>query len=121
MTILADAVTTLGDVGLAESLYRLLHRHAHRVAVSYPEICAGSVARSLANLAATLERWEVAEHHFEGALEMNERIGARPWLARTQFELARMLRVRGAPTDDERAHELERTAREAADELGLVL
>ena len=121
MTILADAVTTLGEVDLAERLYRLLHRHAHRVAVSYPEICTGSVARSLANLAATLERWEVAEHHFEGALEMNERIGARPLLARTQFELARMLRVRGAPTGDERAGELERVAREAAEELGLVL
>jgi DNA-binding SARP family transcriptional activator len=121
MTILADAVTTLGDAGLAERLYRLLHRHAHRVAVSYPEICTGSVARSLANLATTLERWEVAEHHFEGALELNERIGARPWLARTQFELARMLRGRGAPTDDERAGELERKARETAAEIGLAL
>jgi len=45
-------------------------------------------------LAALLERWEDAEAHFAAAAEANERMGFRPWLARTHEQRAAM--VRGA-------------------------
>jgi hypothetical protein len=59
--------------------------------VSYPEACTGAVARYLGLLAATISRPAAAERHFEDALAGNERIGARPWLAHTQHDYARML------------------------------
>ena len=37
---------------------------------------------------------------------MNARMGARPWLAHTQDDYARMLRARDEPRDRERARQL---------------
>ena len=39
-------------------------------------------------------RFDEAEEHFKQALDDNTRFRARPWVARTQFELARMLLAR---------------------------
>jgi len=44
--------------------------------------------------------------HFEDALEMNARMGARPWLAHTQRDYARMLLARDGSGDRERAYAL---------------
>jgi hypothetical protein len=46
------------------------------------------------------------EELFEGALGMTARIGALPWLARTQDDYAKMLLLRGRPGDHDRAREL---------------
>jgi len=54
-----------------------------------------------------------------GALEMNERLGVRPWLAHTQADLARTLLARGARGDLDRASELSRAALEPFDALGM--
>jgi hypothetical protein len=51
---------------------------------------------------------------------MNERMNARPWLAHTQADYARMLCARDAPGDHERADELLRLARATYGELGLT-
>jgi hypothetical protein len=77
--------------------------HAGRNASNADEISLGDMSRSLGNAAAALERWDDAGRHFESALEANARMGARPWLARTQRDYARMLRSRGRPTDIARA------------------
>ena len=79
------------------------------------------MARCLGLLAATLEDWDDAERYFEAAIELNGRIGARPWLAFTQRDYAGMLRERAAPGDAERADQLEHAARASAGELGLRL
>ena len=50
----------------------------------------GSLSRSLALLAATKSNWAQAERHFRNALAMNARMGARPWLAYTREDHARM-------------------------------
>jgi DNA-binding NarL/FixJ family response regulator len=50
-----------------------------------------------------MKRWPDAERHFEAALEMNARQGARPWLAHTQHQYAAMLLARKRPEDRERA------------------
>jgi DNA-binding CsgD family transcriptional regulator len=52
-------------------------------------------------LAATLGEPERAMQHFERALDLNGRMGARTWLAHTTFEYGRFLRGRGR---GERAH-----------------
>jgi tetratricopeptide (TPR) repeat protein len=81
--------------------------------------CVGSVSRQLGLLAAVMLRWEEAERHFEDALEMHARLGARPFLARTRYEYARMLLARGAPAYREKALGLLNQAIEAAQALGM--
>jgi tetratricopeptide (TPR) repeat protein len=116
---LAETAGSLGDAAHAPLLYQLLIPYADHVAVIYPEISTGSVARYLGLLAATMERWDDAERHFENALKMNGRIGARPWLAHTQEDHARMLLARRAPGDEERALALLADARSNYRNLGM--
>jgi class 3 adenylate cyclase len=66
-----------------------------------------------------MERWEDAEQHFQYALEMNARMGARPFVAHTQQEYADMLLRRGKPGDREKALELVSEALDTAQELGM--
>ena len=87
---LAEAASALGDAGSASILYKLMLPYADRVAVSYPEISTGSVSRYLGLLAATTGRRDEAAGHFENALAVNERLGARSWLARTEADYARL-------------------------------
>ena len=65
--------------------------------------------------------WDAAERHFEDALEMTTRMGARLWLAHTSYDYAHMRLRRDRPGDRERARELAAAARALADELGLVM
>ena len=97
MGLLAETAASLNDVGRGSVLYQLLLPYADRVTVIYPELGIGSVSRYLGILAATAARWDEAERHFEVALKMNERIGARPWLAHTQRDYADMLLARDGP------------------------
>ncbi len=92
--LLSETATALGDAERASALYEMLLPYGDRVAVAYPEISTGSVARYLGLLASTMERWDDAERHFTEALEVHERIGARTWLRRTREDYARMLRAR---------------------------
>ena len=116
---IAEAAAILGEARGMTVLYERLLPYGGRLAVSYPEISTGSVARHLGLLAATMERFDEAEGHFEHALEVNARIGARPWLAYTQQDYARMLVARNGSGDAERAETLVRQARTGFDELGM--
>ena len=51
---------------------------------------------------------------------MNSRMGARPWVARTQLNYAQMLLVRGEPGDREKARGLLQEALGAARRMGMV-
>ena len=95
MGLLAETAHALGDAERAATLYAKLLPYADRVAVSFPEVATGAIARQLGLLAATMGRWEEAEGHFEAALDLNRRIGAEPWLAHTLEDHARMLEARG--------------------------
>jgi tetratricopeptide (TPR) repeat protein len=66
-----------------------------------------------------LRRFEDAEHHFEEALEANERMGARPWLAHTQHDYAQMLVARGSAGDRQRAQQRLKQALTVYRELGM--
>ena len=109
----------LGDVASADHLYRLLEPWAARNISDRAEAIRGSAARYLGLLAATAGRWAEAAEHYENALVENERMGFRPWLARTQDDFAQMLRARGELGDEERAAELQAAALAAYAALGM--
>ncbi|MEE8278444.1 MAG: tetratricopeptide repeat protein, partial [Thermoanaerobaculia bacterium] len=118
MALLSEACAFLGDGEKAPALYDLLAPYADRCVVFFSGSF-GSVARNLGLLAATMQRWEDAERHFEDALDMNARMGARPWVARTQHDYADMLLRRGEPGDREKALELLTQTLDTAQELGM--
>jgi hypothetical protein len=109
----------LEDRDRAAILYRLLDPYAGLNASASGGCNVGSVARYLAILASTSSRWEDAARNFESALEMNARMGARPWLAHTQRDYARMLVARNAPGDRQRAQLLLSEALRTYGELGM--
>jgi tetratricopeptide (TPR) repeat protein len=119
LSFLAETVASLGDRDAAAILYRLLLPWAALNAVDQAEGIRGSVARYLGLLATTTERWDKAELHFEDALAMNARMGARPWLAHTANDYARMLHARSSRSDRERAEALLDGALGTYRELGM--
>ncbi|MEE9284704.1 MAG: adenylate/guanylate cyclase domain-containing protein, partial [Dehalococcoidia bacterium] len=116
---LTQVCAVLADTGRAATLYDLLLPYAGRNIVEGSVACYGSASRYLGLLAATMERWEEAERHFEDALAMNARMGARPFVAHTQHEYVGMLLHRDEPGDREKALELVTQALDTAQELGM--
>jgi class 3 adenylate cyclase/tetratricopeptide (TPR) repeat protein len=103
-TLLCEACALLGDARRAALLQRLLRPCAERcVVIGDAVACYGSASRYLGLLAATMSQWGEAADHFERALKMNEKVGARPLLAHTQCEYAQMLLAMSTPDDDEAA------------------
>jgi tetratricopeptide (TPR) repeat protein len=117
--LLSEVGAYLGDQRRAQALHTLLSEFAHLNAVAAGEICLGSVARYVGRLATQLERHDEAEGHFDTALEMNTRMGARPWLADTQTDYAELLLRRAARGDRDRAELLLAEARRTFEELGM--
>ena len=85
MGLLAETAAAVEDAGRAAVLYELLAPYGDRVAICYPEISTGPVARYLGILAATSGRRRDAARHFAEAIALAERIGARPWVDRTRL------------------------------------
>ncbi|MEE9285691.1 MAG: AAA family ATPase, partial [Dehalococcoidia bacterium] len=109
----------LGDARRAAMLYELLLPYSGLNVNSGAATCNGSASRYLGLLAATMGRWEEAADHFEDALQMNARMGARPYVARTQHDYAGMLLARDEPGDREKALVLLGQALDTAQELGM--
>ncbi len=95
MTLLADVCAALGDIPRSVRLYELLLPYRELHAVGQPEISFGAAARALGKLAATAGHFEQATRHFEAAIQLNQRSGARPWTAHARHDYARMLIARG--------------------------
>ena len=120
VTLLAEVCGALGDGERAPVLYDALVPYAGRnVVVGRAATCNGAASRLLGILAAAMREWEVAEGHFISALAMHERMGARPWAARTQLAYAEMLLTRRRRGDKARARELLSEAIATADALGM--
>ena len=119
MSLVAETSALLREADAAAVLYGLLAPYAAFNAVDVTEGFGGSISRYLGLLAATMRQWSDAERHFEDALTMNQRMGARPWVARTQEDYAHLLRARHAPGDRERAEELLDQALATYKELGM--
>jgi tetratricopeptide (TPR) repeat protein len=111
----------LADRSRAATLYTLLLPYAgHSVVVPGAIFFYGCVSHSLGLLATLLSRWEDAERHFTDALAMYTKMGAKPWLAHTQHDYARMLLARNQPGDSEKAQRLLEQALATAQELGMT-
>jgi tetratricopeptide (TPR) repeat protein len=117
LSLMPEVCRYLEDVEAAAAVYELLRPYARRNAVLPPELSRGSISRGLGILAATMSRWDAAARHFDAALEMNAEMGARPWLAHTQYDYGRMLLARGQPGDRQWAEELLAAANASAREL----
>jgi class 3 adenylate cyclase/tetratricopeptide (TPR) repeat protein len=120
MSYLAEICAFLGDATRAQTLYDLLLPFkAINVLVGENSACYGSASRYLGALATVMARWDDAERHFEDALAVNSAMGARPWLAHTQYQYARMLLTRDQLGDSEKAASLLKDALATARELGM--
>ncbi len=120
MSLLAETSALLGNVDASAILARLLGPWAMFNAADTGEGMRGSVARYLGLAAMTSRSWDEAERHFAIALERNAAMGARPWLAHTSNDYARMLLARDDSGDRERAHELIADALAIYRELGMA-
>lgn len=121
LTYLADACSVLGDVEAAAEIYPQLAPYAGtNIQIGHLVACHGSADRHLGMLASVLGDWPRAESHFEDALALNERLGARTWLAHTLVEYARMLLARSPAADRARAAALLGRAVQVGEELGLA-
>jgi class 3 adenylate cyclase/tetratricopeptide (TPR) repeat protein len=109
LVVAADVAADLRDTVAAAALHGLLAPFAGLVATDNVT-SEGCVARPLGRLEALLGDVEAAIAHFEQALAVNQRIGTPYWSARTQLELADLVRDR----EPSRASEL------AAAALGLA-
>jgi class 3 adenylate cyclase len=100
MALAAYTAYFLGDARRAEILYRMLMPYRGlTITVNNGALCAGSTSLSLGMLSATMSRWDEADAHYVEAINMNERIGARPWLAVSRLRYAEMLLSRDRPGD----------------------
>ena len=119
LTYLTDAAAALDDEAMAALLYaELLPHEGTNMLIGHMVACYGAADRHLGMLAATLGEWERAESHFERAMELNTRLGARTWMAHTAYEHGRMLLRQGRDRRD-RAGELLGEAARLADEIGM--
>jgi tetratricopeptide (TPR) repeat protein len=96
MAFLAESAAILDDTAAQATLYDALLPWAALNTGDHPEGIRGSAARYLGLIAPSPEQ---AAEHFEDALAMNERMGARPWLAYTQTDCARLVPGREALQD----------------------
>src|SRR5262245_45684922 len=121
MAALCEICLALDETPHAATLYTLWRPYAGRNCVAGASIATlrGAVARYLGALAAVLSRWDEAEQHFHDALAMNTRMGARPWVAYTQYDYATMLLRRHQPGDHDKAQALLALALATAQEVGM--
>jgi Tetratricopeptide repeat len=83
--------------------YPALARTGTLSALAPSEGLFGATARALGVLATALSRYDDAERHLATALDIEQRMAARPWLAHAQHDLAAMFVARGEP-DRARPH-----------------
>jgi predicted ATPase len=114
----------LNEAEVAAGLYSLLARYSRHViafTASQPVACYGSASFYLGLLATVTAQWTAADAHFGTAISAHERLAARPFLARTRYEYARMLLARGHGEDRDRASGLLDQALATASTLGMAV
>jgi tetratricopeptide (TPR) repeat protein len=119
--IVAELAYGLGDVEAAGWLRDELAGDADRFVVAAGAVlCGGAASRLIGLCTLTLDQPDEAVGWLRQAVASNRRVGAAPFVARAQAELAAALRRRDGPGDAEEARRLLAEAAEAAAELGLA-
>ena len=106
MFLLAEVCSALRDRARLRSCMRSSGRLPSKSELWGFVRCVGSLGHPAGVLAACLQHWDDAERHFEHAVAMNDRLGARPAAVRTRRAYAAMLLERNAPGDQPRAADL---------------
>jgi tetratricopeptide (TPR) repeat protein len=119
MSLLSEVAYFLGDHRRAKILCERLLPYAETNGLAAGDGCTGSVSRCLGLLASVMSLSDEAVHRFEDALDKNERMGARPWVAHTQYDLAMVLMARDGAGDVNRAIDLLGAALRTCDALGM--
>jgi DNA-binding CsgD family transcriptional regulator/tetratricopeptide (TPR) repeat protein len=120
MALLTEAITAVGEADLASAAYAALLPYAHLNVSGGANGFNGSVSRHLGMLSTTLKRWDEAAEHYEQAIEFELRMGARPFVVRSQIAYAEMLLRAGRDRDFRHARKLLETAIASSRELGMV-
>jgi tetratricopeptide (TPR) repeat protein len=123
MAVAALVAARLREPAAAGRLYEALLPYRNQVVVvtmPHPVVCLGSASFYLGLLATVTSSWPEAGDHFEAAITVHRQLGARPLLARSRYEYARMLLARGQATDGRRAAELLDQALATAGILGMT-
>jgi len=119
LAYLTDACSALGDEAAAAVLYPELAPFAGgQVMIGHLVACYGAADRLLGMLASTLGDAAGAERHFERAMALERRTGARTWLAHTAYEYARML-LAHRPAEHDRAAALLAGSAGLAERIGM--
>jgi len=117
---LTQALVLLDAPRHAPRVYELLRPYADRLVVNARAASSyGVVAHHLGALAALAGRLEAATIHLEDAVRRHADLGARPWLARSQAALGRLLVEQGGADAASRARDLLAAAATGGRELGL--
>jgi len=103
LALLAGPTASVAEPPAVAWLYELMVAYEQMYAMAPVEGVFGAVARALGVLAGSLQRYDGAERHLEVAIDIERRMGARPWLAHAQHDLAAMVIARGDP-DRARPH-----------------
>jgi hypothetical protein len=120
MALLTETCVALGEREHAATLYEMVLPYSGlMVLTGGGSYCPGAADRYLGMLDTCLGRYEEAEPRFLTALELEDRFGAPPLMARTRYWHARMLLERDGPGDRERAIALLALALEAAEAMGM--
>ena len=118
--MLAQAAVEVEDLEASEVLYDMLLPHADLLVCDGGAwVCLGSMHLVLGALAGALGRFDDALGHLEQADRRNSVIGARPFLAWSAYEQARVLAGRSGPGDGAAAVVRNAVALEAARDMGL--
>lgn len=120
LAYLAEVCAALDDAERAEGLYRhLLPYTGHNVVAGTTVACYGAADRFLGLLAATAGDRDSAAGHFEAALALDRRTGARPSLAHGQYQLAALRLAADPLANRTEAALLLKEAAATAGELGM--
>jgi len=119
MAFASEACALLGDAGSAVVLYEQLRPFAGRHILGHSEGAVGAADRYLGLLAHAMGRHTEAKAHLAEAIRINALMNGRPWIARSQFDLAGVLMAEAQSTPAEADHLL-REALATAREIGMV-
>jgi len=117
--MVAHVCACLENAELAVPIYSALEPYRGCPLVADAALWFGTADHYLGMLAATMWRLGDAAGHFEAALDLEERLGARPSAALTRYEWGRMLLARGDRADRDRAREMVGAALATAREIGM--
>lgn len=108
---LTEAVFAMGDKPRSAEIYELiLPFQDHHICAMRGTVSWGSAHGTLGKLATSAGNLDAAAEHYESALKLERRWGARGWLVRTRARYADLLLRRARPGDHETALDLAREA-----------